>query len=175
MIHIIRDPQVMRLLSSATRSEILRLLTEKTMTGTQISKRLGVTTSAICYHLNLMEEKGLVEITRFRQKKHGIAKYYSTTAPLFIIDPNYMPKDVQRYFLKTHRILLEGVLLLLRLQKKSLKISSSNLENFTKLLLKQLVIVAKKSNQENLDYKDVNAKEIIYVEALNNLLRIEDI
>ena len=59
---IIKDPEVIHLLSSFIKSEILRLLGMRPMTETQLSKVLRLTKAAVGYHLHSMKDVGLIQI-----------------------------------------------------------------------------------------------------------------
>ena len=58
---VIKDPQVIRLLASFMKSEILLFLSERPMTETQLSRELGLTKVAVGYHLRPLREAGFIE------------------------------------------------------------------------------------------------------------------
>ncbi len=169
---IIEDPEVIRLLSSFVKSEILRLLSKKPMTETQLSKVLELTKAAVGYHLRPLRDVGLIRINRYETEEHGISKYYSTVASLFIVDPDFVPDDVKRYFLETQMIRLEGILSVFRLNGKIEEVSPENLEEVAKAMLRQLKIVGEKYTTEKAEVNETESLRIkIFAEALDNLIK----
>jgi DNA-binding transcriptional ArsR family regulator len=148
IVLIVEDPEVIRLLSSFIKSEILRLLSKKPMTETQLSKVLELTKSAVGYHLRPLRDADLIKIDRYETQEHGISKYYTTVASLFVVDPDSMPEDVKRYFLETQMMRLEGMLSVFRLNGKIKKVSPESLEKLAEAMLKQLKVVGQKYSTE---------------------------
>lgn len=171
---VLKDSKAIRLMAKFHRSEIIRLLSERPMTETQLSKLLGLTKGAIGYHLHPLRDAGLIEIDRYETEEHGISKYYSTVATLFIVDPDCIPEDVRRYFLETEIVHLEGMLSALKLHDKIPEISSEDLEELAKAMLRQLKIVGEKHAEEQVQYKNSESLKVkIYAEALDNLVKQE--
>ena len=167
---IIKDPEVIRLLASFIRSEILRLLGKRPMTGTQLSKVLGLTPSAIIFHLHPLRDAGLIEINRYETGQRGISKYYSATAALFIVDPDQIPEDVKRRFLETEIARLEGMLTVLKFYDRISEVSSENVEEMAKAMLRQLKVVGQRYVEEEVGDEDAEFLRVkIYAEALANL------
>ena len=122
---------MIRLLADFTRTEILRLLSKHPMTETQLSKHLGITKAAIGYHLHLLMDAGLIHIDKVEPEEHGILqKFYTPIADLFIIDPDHMPEDVRRYFIRTQIEHLRGMFSVFKLYHRISEVSS---ENFGKI------------------------------------------
>ena len=169
---IIKDPEVIRLLASFNKSKILRLLGKRPMTETQLSKVLGVTKAAVGYHLHPLRDAGLIEINRYETGHPGISKYYTAVAALFIVDPDNVPEDVKRHFLETQIMHLEGMLSVFELYDKISEVSSENLEETAKVMLKQLKVVGQKHAKEKAGNKDAESLRVkIYAEALANLVK----
>jgi DNA-binding transcriptional ArsR family regulator len=82
---IIKDPDVAKLFADENRREILHNLRHREMTAFQLAKMLEKNVSSISYHLNALEEAGLVEQSRTQVKGNLIEKFYSATAQRFII------------------------------------------------------------------------------------------
>lgn len=168
---IIEDPETIRLLASFNKSRILRLLSERPMTETQLSKVLGLTKAAVGYHLHPLRDAGLIEINRYETQKHGISKYYSTVAALFIVDRDHIPEDVERYFLETQKMRLEGMLSVLKLYDRISEVPSENLEELAEAMLRQLTVVGQRYAIEKVGNKDTESLRVkIYAEALATLL-----
>jgi len=169
---IVEDPEVIRLLSSFIKSEILRLLSKKPMTETQLSKVLELTKAAVGYHLRPLRDTGLVKIDRYKTEEHGISKYYSTVASFFVVDPDFVPDDVKRYFLETQMMRLEGMLSVLRLYGRIETVSSENLEELAEAMSRQLKIVGEKYTKEKGEISETESLRIkILAEALDNLVK----
>ena len=163
---------MIRLLADFTRTEILRLLSKYPMTETQLSQQLGITKAAIGYHLHLLMDAGLIHIDKVEPEEHGILqKYYTPTADLFIIDPDHMPEDVRRYFIRTQIEHLRGMFSVFKLYHRVSQVSSSNFEELAVAMLRQLKIVGLKHTKD-VAPKDAESLRVkIYAEALSNLTK----
>jgi len=172
-VSIIRDPKTIRLLTDFTRSEILRLLNERPMTETQLSEELGLTKAAVGYHLRQLRDAALITISKVEAEEHGILqKYYSTTASLFIVDPDFMPEDARRYFLEMQIEHLRGMLSVFKLYNKISEISSESLEELAEAMLRQLKIVGQRHVEEEARNEDAESLIVkIYAEALASLTK----
>ncbi|RLI37424.1 hypothetical protein DRO55_01340 [Candidatus Bathyarchaeota archaeon] len=170
---IIKDPEMIKLLADFTRAEILRLLSDRPMTETQLSSKLGLTKAAVGYHLHLLERGGLIEISRVEAEEHGILqKYYSAIAALFIVDPDFMPDDVKRYFLKTQMEHLRGMFSVFRLHDQIFEVSSKDMEELAVAMMRQLKVVGERYAGEFVEDGDAETLRVkIYAEALANLTR----
>ncbi|MCK4320792.1 ArsR family transcriptional regulator [Candidatus Bathyarchaeota archaeon] len=121
---IVKDQEAIRLLADFTRAEIIRLLSRHSMTEKQLSEELGLTKAAVGYHLHLLLDAGLIEITKLEAEKHGILqKYYAPMAALFIIYTDNLPKDVKRFFIQTEIEHLRGMLIVCRLYERISEVS----------------------------------------------------
>lgn len=161
------------MLADFTRAEILRLLSIKPMTETQLSKKLGLTKAAVGYHLHLLEEAKMVYIEKVEAEKHGILqKYYSPAAALFIVDLKEAPKDIKTYFIQSQIQFLRGVLATFKAKNGILKISSEDIEKLARIFLGCLKAVGEKYVEENIAKSNVEAFRLkIYAEALKRLIR----
>jgi len=168
---IIKDPEVIHLLSSFIKSEILRLLGMRPMTETQLSKVLGLTKAAVGYHLHSLKDVGLIQIDRYETEEHGISKYYFAVATLFVVDPDHVPENLRRYFLETQIMRLEGMLSVFKLYERISEVSSETLEELAKAMLRQLKVVGQRHAKDVGEYKDAESLRVrIYAEALGNLI-----
>lgn len=169
---ILEEPKVIRLLASSVKSEILWLLGNRSMTETQLSKELGLTKAAVGYHLHRLRDAGLIEIDRYETGEHGISKYYSAAAALFIVDPDQIPEDVKRRFLETQIDRAEGMLSVFKLYNKISEISSEDLEELAKAMLRQLKVVGQRHVEEEVGDEGPESFRVkIYAEALINLTK----
>jgi DNA-binding transcriptional ArsR family regulator len=169
---IITEPKIIRLLANLVNSEILSLLIKKPMTETQISKVLELAKASVGYHLQPLKHAELIKIDRFETEEHGISKYYTASANLFIVDPDRIPRNAKRYFLEREIIRLEAMLSVLKFFKRISNVTSKDLEDLANSMLRQLKIVGQKHTNEKVNPEDAESSRIeIYAEALNNLLK----
>ncbi len=169
-VHIVDNPESIRLLADFTRTEILRLLSKYPMTETQLAEQLGLTRAAVGYHLHLLMDAGLITISKVEAEEHGILqKYYTPIAVLLIVDPAHIPRDVQRYFIRMEIEHLRGIFSALQLYHHVSKVSSRTLEELAVAMLKQLKIVGQKHTKD-MALEDAELLKVkIYTEALVNL------
>ena len=171
-IHVLDNPESIRLLADFTRTEILRLLSKYPMTETQLSEQLGITRAAVGYHLHLLLDAELINIDKVEAEQHGILqKYYTPIAFLLIIDPDRIPRDVQRYFIRTQLEHLRGMFSVFKLYHHVSKVSSKNLEKLAMGMLKQLKIVGQKHTGDVAPEDAESLRIKIYAEALANLTK----
>jgi DNA-binding transcriptional ArsR family regulator len=171
-VHIIDNSESIRLLADFTRTEILRLLSKHLMTETQLAEQLGLTRAAVGYHLHLLLDAGLITVSKVEAEKHGILqKYYTPIAVLLIVDPEHIPKDVQRYFIRMEIEHLRGIFSALQLYHHVSKVSSRTLERLAEAMLKQLKIVGQKHVKDMASEDAELLKVKIYAEALANLTK----
>ena len=82
---IIKEPEVAKLFADPIRRDILHNLRHREMTCCQLAKALDKNVSSISYHLNALEQAGLVKQSRTVVKGNLIEKFYQSTAKDFII------------------------------------------------------------------------------------------
>ena len=160
------------MLADFTRTEILRLLSKYPMTETQLSEQLGITKAAVGYHLHLLMDAELINIDKVEAEEHGILqKYYTPIAVLLIIDSARIPRDVQRYFIRTQIEHLRGMFSVFQLYHHVSEVSSGNLEKLAIAMLKQLKIVGQKHTNDMAPEDAESLRVKIYAEALANLTK----
>lgn len=84
-ILIIKDPDVAKLFADDTRRQILQNLRHHELSTTDLAKLLNKSHSSIMHHLKLLQEAGLVEMTKMERKRNLVQAYYVSTAQRFII------------------------------------------------------------------------------------------
>jgi len=140
------------------------------MTETQLSQQLGLTRAAVGYHLHILMDAGLINIHKVEAEKHGILqKFYTSTAGLIIINPDSIPKDVQRYFIRIQIEHLRGMFSVFQLYHHVSEVSSGTLEKLALAMLKQLKIVGQKHLKDTIPEDAESLRVKIYAEALTNL------
>lgn len=171
-VFVVVDPASIRLLADFTRSEILRFLSKYPMTETQLSEQLGMTRAAVGYQLHLLMDAGLISVDRVEAEKHGILqKFYTPIADLFIIDPDHIPADIQRYFVRTQIEHLRGMFSVFQLYHHVMEFSSETFEKLAIAMLRQLKTVGQK-HMKDMSRGDAESLKVnIYAEALANLTK----
>jgi hypothetical protein len=87
-------------------------------------------------------DAGLISIDKVEPEEHGILqKYYTPIAVILIIDPNRIPRDVQRYFIRTQIEHLRGMFSVFKLYHHVYEVSSENFEKLAAAMLRQLKII----------------------------------
>jgi DNA-binding transcriptional ArsR family regulator len=98
-VQIVNDPKMAEKLVDPMRRTILSMLANCPMTESRLARTLGLTESAIGYHLKTLEAIGFVRVVKREPEPHGIIqKFYASSAIVFIIDTNHMPQSISRYF-----------------------------------------------------------------------------
>jgi DNA-binding transcriptional ArsR family regulator len=90
LTHIIRDLETLKVLSDPLRWQIIEMLTVKPQTVKQLAEKLGLAPSKLYYHINLIENHGLIQVVGTRLVSGIIEKHYQTIAPEFEIDPELL-------------------------------------------------------------------------------------
>lgn len=70
------DSELMKILIDPKKIKILDILKEENLTVVQIAERLGQKPSRLYYHVNKLEEAGLIQLTDTKQQGNLIEKYY---------------------------------------------------------------------------------------------------
>ena len=82
-VHVIKDPEVAKLLADDTRRRMLHLLRHHEMSVAGLAKALDKNVSSIVHHLNLLVEAGLVEETRTKKVRNMVQPYYRSIGTRF--------------------------------------------------------------------------------------------
>jgi DNA-binding transcriptional ArsR family regulator len=72
--------ETLKVAADPTRLRILEILTEKPLTVKQVARRLDTTPTKLYYHVNLLEQHGLITVTASRIVSGIIEKQYRTSA-----------------------------------------------------------------------------------------------
>lgn len=78
--------ETLKVISDPVRLRILESLIEKPLTVKEVAARLGTTATKLYYHVNLMEEHGLLRVVSQRIVSGIIEKQYRTRAFSFDVD-----------------------------------------------------------------------------------------
>ncbi|MEO8285054.1 MAG: winged helix-turn-helix domain-containing protein [Chloroflexota bacterium] len=83
---VINSLEMLKVAADPTRLRILEVLTERPLTVKQIAGDLETTPTKLYYHINLLEEKGLIVVTGSRIVSGIIEKQYRTAATSMRVD-----------------------------------------------------------------------------------------
>ena len=165
-----------QLLAKFKHREILQLLSEHPMTETELSRILGLTKSAIGYHLKQLMQANLIYIKKVEVENHGIQqKFYSPIASFIIATHDRTPDNIKRYFIQMQIEHVIGILAALQcVHAHSIDITSETIEKLAIMLWKQLEQTCKKYESYNVIEAAENLKTMIYTDALNNLTKLSE-
>jgi DNA-binding transcriptional ArsR family regulator len=82
-VHVIKDPEVAKLLADETRRQILNKLRHDELSVTDLAKALNRNHSSIVHHLNQLLEAGLIEVTREEKVRNMVQPYYRSVSHSF--------------------------------------------------------------------------------------------
>lgn len=89
-IHIITSVETLKIVADPLRLQILALLRDEPRVAKQIAHALGVPLKKLYYHLNLLEEHGLIRVTDSRVVSGIIEKQYRVTAYRLSVERNLL-------------------------------------------------------------------------------------
>jgi len=79
--HMIDDLATLQVIAEPLRAQIFEVLANDALTVRQVSERLGLTPSRLYYHINLLEQHGLIQVAETRTVMNMIEKVYQAVAP----------------------------------------------------------------------------------------------
>ena len=82
-VHVIKDPEVAKLLADETRRQILNKLRHDELSATDLAKALNRNHSSILHHINQLLEAGLIEVTREEKVRNMVQPYYGSVSHSF--------------------------------------------------------------------------------------------
>jgi len=95
-IMLIDDPEKIEILNEPTRRQILRLLSDREMTMTQIARELGISKRSVLYHLRVLLKRNLIVLSKKKVNVYGIEeKYYRAKALVMIGNYNKSSKRIR--------------------------------------------------------------------------------
>lgn len=84
---LIADLETLKVVADPLRTQILELLTVEPLTVKHVAERLGLATSKLYYHVNMLEKHGLVRVVSTRVIANVIEKQYRAVAIDYDVDP----------------------------------------------------------------------------------------
>ena len=163
-VAILDDPKKIEASFERTRKQILTLLSDKEMTLTQISKRLGLSKRSISHHLQILLERELISLTSMRINEYGIQeKFYRAKALVLLGDFNKSSRRVKEETLESNRDIVIGYLC----ARPKAKISDKKLDE----LAYSFTLMVQKVSREHAKVRNTRTqtKLAIYKEAFKRL------
>jgi hypothetical protein len=87
---IIKDLKALQVLSHPLRSQLLDQFDAEPQTVKQVANRLGMTANKLYYHVNMLEEHGLLALVETRTVGNLLERLYQTAAERFEVDANLL-------------------------------------------------------------------------------------
>lgn len=85
-LFLVSDMETLRILTDPLRMQIFQVLSPEPQTVSQVAEQLGLSSSRLYYHFNLLEEHGLINVVQTRMVNNMIEKLYWTVAENIEID-----------------------------------------------------------------------------------------
>jgi len=155
-VYVITDPQAVKLLADPTRRAILRLLSKKEMSATDLAKKLGKNHSSVVHHLNSLLSVGLIKVTREKKTRNMVQPYYRAISEEFHVSYR-VTEDLEEdpdYSLWTEAFLEK---LVAELENYGVKIPEEEKPK-VKSLLRKMHLYNKKAFEERLQRKQGDGK-----------------
>jgi DNA-binding transcriptional ArsR family regulator len=86
-IQVLTDLEQIRVLADPLRIRILELLCDEELTTKQVARKLDEKATRLYHHVEALERVGLIRLTRTRQNRGTIEKYFIGVAKAFRADP----------------------------------------------------------------------------------------
>jgi DNA-binding transcriptional ArsR family regulator len=87
---IIKDLETLKVIADPLRFQVLDLLVIEPLTVKQLAEKLGLAPSKLYYHVNMLEEHGLIQVADTRVVSGIIEKTYRASSPGIDIDPSLL-------------------------------------------------------------------------------------
>lgn len=89
-------PEQLKALAEPVRSQILDLVLERAATVTELAASLGRPKSSVAYHVDVLNEAGLLTVVRTRRVRAIDERFYGRTGRTIIFGDSPMPDGVVR-------------------------------------------------------------------------------
>lgn len=87
---VVTDLETLKIVSNPLRIQIVESMLPEPLTVSQVAERLGVAPSKLYYHVNLLEEHGLIKVVQERVVSNIIEKVYRAVAEELEVDPSLL-------------------------------------------------------------------------------------
>jgi DNA-binding transcriptional ArsR family regulator len=104
-VFMIEDVETLKVITDPLRLEILELLSQEPHTVKYVADRLGLSSSRLYYHFNLLESKNMISVVDTKTVNNIIEKYYWNTADDFEINNEILTFSNEVEVEDLHRLL----------------------------------------------------------------------
>lgn len=94
-VFVIPDLETLKTIADPLRTQILERLVTRPQTVKEIAAKLGLAPSRLYYHINLLEEHGLIQVVDQRLVANLVEKLYRATAYNFEAAPSLLSFDTR--------------------------------------------------------------------------------
>ena len=162
---VVDDPEKIEILNEPTRKQIIRLLSDREMTLTQIAKELGLSKRSVWYHLRVLLSRDLIVLVKKRVNTYGIEeKYYRARASIMIGHFGKSSKKIREETLESSKDVVIGYLCAKKMHEP---ISDEKIEKMAEQFTETVQKVIEKDG--NLGKTRNQTKLAIYKEAFKRL------
>jgi DNA-binding transcriptional ArsR family regulator len=88
--YLVSDLETLKVLADSLRTQLLETLAMEPLTVKQAADRLGLAPSKLYYHVNLLEQHGLLQVVETRMVANMVEKYYQAVATSFRVDQSLL-------------------------------------------------------------------------------------
>jgi DNA-binding transcriptional ArsR family regulator len=93
-IYTVSDLEQVKVMADPLRMRLLEHFCKKEMTTKQVAGELGEKPTRLYHHVDALERVGLIRLTRTRQNRGTVEKYYQAVAKMFVAEPTlFSPGD----------------------------------------------------------------------------------
>lgn len=92
-VFVIEDLETLKVLADPLRAQILEHLVMRAQTVKEVAARMGLAPSRLYYHINLLEEHGLIQVVDQRMVANLVEKVYRASAYDFELAPALLNFD----------------------------------------------------------------------------------
>ena len=170
-VRVIRDPETIRLLADLARRQLLRHLSKRPMTQSELSAATHLTEPSVSHHLRLLLDADLIRVQRIEPGARGaVKKYYEPKTLLLIEDWDSTPQDQRRYFIHAHLERLRGMLSVFALTNRDAALSTNELEALAEDIASRVSAVAERHLGDDYEGDRESLMIRIYSETLGDIM-----
>lgn len=146
------------------------------MTQTELSQTLGMTKSAVGYHLKQLLQANLIYIIKTETERHSILqKFYSPIASFMIASYDQTPEDAKRFFIQIQIEHIIGILAAVQCERSHFfDVHPTTVEKLAIILWRQLEQTCKKYVGAKVVESADGLKIMIYADALRSVMTLPE-
>jgi len=152
-VFVVEDLETLRVLTDPLRLQILEVLNQKPQTVGQVADKLGLASSRLYYHFNMLEERGLIKVVETRTISNMIEKIYWVTAEEIEFNKellNFSLEGGQENFVKVINSSLDSVR---EDMMRSLQARKYSLEHGAKEIPRNMILINTKKRLKDKDFQ----------------------